>query len=95
MNCQNGSQEILRSLQMKLKVWRRIDTMADSEILQEDLNELGDWSMDVDGCNSNKCKVMHVGLSKPTKYYINEESVRSELKSIQEEKDLGVLSDLI
>ena len=27
-----------------LKVWKRIITVEDSEILREDLNALGDWS---------------------------------------------------
>jgi len=43
------------------------------------------------GCSDKKCKVMHVGHSEPTKYYMRDESGSKELQSIIEERDLGVL----
>ena len=73
------------------KVWRRIKTMEDGDALHEDLNMLVDWSQKWSlGFNSEKCKVMHVGHSKPTKYYMKDEAGSTELQSIVEEKDLGV-----
>jgi len=79
------------------KVRRRIKTMADGDALQEDLNMFVDWSQKwMLRFNSKKCKVMHVGHSEPTKYYMRDESGSKELQSIKEERDLGVLmrSDL-
>jgi len=71
------------------KVWRRIKTMADGDVLQEDLNTLVDWSQKwMLRFNSVKHKVIHVGHSKPTKYYMREESGSKKIQSIEEERDL-------
>ena len=51
------------------KVWTRISTLKDGEVLQDDLNNLMSWSDKWKlGFNPEKCKVMHIGHSLDTKY---------------------------
>jgi len=73
------------------KLWCRISTIADSRVLQEDLDSLHLWS---DAWqlkfNADKCKVMNIGHSFQTKYYIGEGSGRKELESVHQERDLGL-----
>ena len=79
------------------KVWRKIKSLNDGDALQEDLNALVDWSQKwMLGFHNDKCKVMNVGHTVPTKYYMSDESRRKELQTIQEDKDLRILvrSDL-
>jgi hypothetical protein len=65
--------------------------MEDGDALQADLNMLVDWSQKWSlGFNSEKCKLMHVGHSMLTKYYMKDEAGNKELQSIVEEKYLGV-----
>ena len=67
-------------------------SLNDGDALQEDLNALVDWSQKwMLRFHNEKCKVMHVGHTVPTKYYMSDESDRKELQTIQEEKDLAVL----
>jgi len=79
------------------KLWCRITKDADSLVLQDDLDSLQSW------CdiwqwkfNADKCKVMHIGHSLKTRYYMGEASSRKELNVVQQERDLGVIvtSDL-
>ena len=47
------------------KVWTRISTLRDGEVLQDDLNNLMSWSDKWKlEFNPEKCKVMHIGHSK-------------------------------
>ena len=79
------------------KVWSRIQKDTDSSTLQDDLDRLQSWS-DIWqlSFNADKCKVMHIGHSVQTKYYMGEGPTRKELESVQQERDLGVIitSDL-
>ena len=73
------------------KIWRRIKTQSDGNGLQEDLNRLVNWSQEwMLRFNPEKCKVMHIGHKETTRYFMTDESGTTELKTIQEEKDLGV-----
>jgi len=80
------------------KVWYRIKTEKDSIALQEDLDKVISWSdMWQLKFIAEKCKVMHIGHSCRTDYYMTGGlSGKTKLESVQEERDLGVLirSDL-
>ena len=75
------------------KIYHTIQSNADVEVLQNDLDKLGQWSETwLLRFNASKCKVMHLGSSNPkleytmkgdgTGYQVLEETVA--------EKDLGV-----
>jgi len=70
---------------------------TDSSVLQENLDSLQSWS-DIWQLkfNADKCKVMHIGHSFDTKYYMGDASTTKELKAVKEERDLGMIitSDL-
>ena len=74
-----------------IKVWTKISSSEDSELLQRDLESLETWSDEWKlYLNPEKCKVMHIGHSYDTKYYMHEAKTRVEVQSVVEEKDLGV-----
>lgn len=74
------------------KIWTVIDKGEDSKILQEDLDKLVRWSETwLLKFNVEKCKVMHIGHSHPTKYVMTMDQVQYPLNEVQEEKDLGIL----
>jgi len=78
------------------RLWRRISTIADSRVLQEDLDSLQLWSDTWQlKFNADKCKVMNMGHSLHTKYYMGEGSGRKELESVHQERDLGVITHQI
>ena len=73
------------------KLWHNIGKESDSQRLQNDLDSLIKWSTEWQlKFNPSKCKVMHIGHSMDTKYFISDENNRRELESVVEEKDLGV-----
>jgi len=75
------------------KVWHRIKKDTDSIALQDDLDRLQSWSDTWQlKFNAEKCKVMHMGHYFATKYYMGEGSIRKELESVQQERDLGVIT---
>ena len=79
------------------KLWCRITKDTDSLVLQDDLDSLQSWSEVWQlKFNPDKCKVMHIGHSFETNYYMGEASATKELKAVQQERDLGVIitSDL-
>jgi len=79
------------------KIWRIISKVEDSDGLQQDLNKLARWSDKwLLRFNPEKCKVMHIGHSHPTQYYMEDNGKSRQLQSTIEEKDLGiyVTSDL-
>ena len=79
------------------KLWCRITKDTDSVVLHDDLDSLQSWSDTWQlKFNADKCKVMHIGHSFQTKYYMGEDSATKELKTVQQERDLGVVvtSDL-
>lgn len=74
------------------KVWTRISTLKDGEVLQDDLNNLMSWSDKWKlGFNPEKCKVMHIGHSLDTKYSMNVKGKVWELEETKEERDLGII----
>jgi len=51
------------------KIWAKIKDTGDSDLLQQDLNMLVDWSKQwLLSFNTEKCKVMHIGHELPTVY---------------------------
>jgi len=87
----------LRMFADDTKIWCPLKTVADSVTLQQDLDTLCSWSEKWQlRFNAEKCKVMHIGHSLPTDYYMTEGTKKTMLQSVQEEKDLGVVvrSDL-
>ena len=79
------------------KFWSRIKAVADSTILQQGLDSVCYWSDKWQlRFNVEKCKLMHIGHSLPTDYYMMEGTQKVPLKTVQEETDLGVVirSDL-
>ena len=75
------------------KLWCRINTEEDSAAFQEDLDKLSSWSNIWQlKFNAEKCKVMHIGHTCKTDYYMTGGlSGKTKLESVQEERDLGVL----
>jgi len=74
------------------KLWCKITKDEDSCILQDDLDKLKTWSNTWQlKFNTDKCKIMHIGHSIDTKYYMNDGSERKELQSVHQERDLGVI----
>ena len=71
------------------KLFGIVNSLDDSQILQNELGKLTDWSHDwLMAFNVDKCKVMHIGrTSVHSKYYMN----GAELGNTTEEKDLGVI----
>jgi len=60
--------------------------------LQQDLQRLENWSDKwLLRFNAAKWKVMHVGHSIKTKYFLHDNGLTTELEEVGEEKDLGVL----
>ena len=73
------------------KVWSRISTECDSQLLQKDLDSLVNWSTIWQlRFNTGMCKMMHVGHKVGTKYFIMDGNNKVELEAVEEEKDLGV-----
>ena len=65
------------------------DRNRQHHILQEDLDRLHLWSNTWQlRFNADKSKVMHIGHSCGTRYYMEEWPTRKELESVQEERDL-------
>ena len=73
------------------KIYRKVNTQAECETLQEDIKRLHDWSTTWQLLfNLDKCKILHIGKNnKKHEYWMNGKL----LESITEEKDLGVLID--
>ena len=74
------------------KVWTRISTLEDGEVLQNDLNNLTSWSDKWKlGFNAEKCKVMHIGHSFDTQYSMKVQGIDWKLVETKEERDLGII----
>src|SRR5664279_2088459 len=73
------------------KLWTEIRSEADSIYLQQDLDELTNWSSKwLLKFNPEKCKIMHIGHKLDTRYSMTDESGTMELQVVRNEKDLGV-----
>ena len=71
------------------KITKKVSTDEEANEVQTDLNTLDKWSNTWQMIfHPDKCKVMHLGHNNKKKnYYIN----GTEIKKVQEEKDLGIL----
>jgi len=73
------------------KIWTKISMEEDQELLQNDLNQLIRWSQEwLLQFNPEKCKVMHIGHTLDTTYWINDQGSSHLLQETDSEKDLGV-----
>jgi hypothetical protein len=79
------------------KIFRPINSEADSKLLQADLDILIDWSKKwLLTFHPNKCKSMTIGkqpASRGTIYKLNYPNTVYELEKVDNEKDLGVIID--
>ena len=76
------------------KIANKADSVTQRQLLQKDLNTLVEWSKTwMMNFNFDKCHVLHIGNSNPQVNYTME---NVSIKSVQKEKDLGVIisSDL-
>ena len=74
------------------KLWCQINKDSDGATLQQDIDYLTTWSNTWQlKFNSEKCKVMHIGHSCATEYYVTEGSSRKKLQTVQQGKDLGII----
>jgi len=73
------------------KIWTKIRDTGDSDLLQQDLNMLMEWSKQwLLAFNTDKCKVTHIGHELPTVYTMSDWNNTTQLEYITVEKDLGV-----
>ena len=74
------------------KMWASIKIKEDSNILQKDQDSLTEWSKKwLLKFNAGKCKIMHIGHSIPTEYYMEDDlGQRIKMEEINMEKDLGI-----
>ena len=75
------------------KLYRIVDSKADSELLQKDINTVADWSIKWQlPFNESKCKVVHYGKkNQEFDYTLPTGKTATTVTSDTEEKDLGVL----
>ena len=75
------------------KIFCRVNSIADRERLQNDLDKLISWSEEWQMLfNIRKCKVMHIGKSELESHYFMK---NQQLETVCQEKDLGVMITLI
>ena len=86
---------ILKIFADDTKAYSTIQSDADSNKLQQCINDLTNWSEKWQlKFNSKKCKVLHIGKNNPTySYTINDGDVTNNLSPTDFEKDLGVITD--
>ena len=83
------------------KLFTRVDVPNDHEIMQNDLDELMQWSNKWKlKFHPEKCCVLKLGRERETEYFMNSKDkdgnpIRVKLKEIQAEKDLGVIIDKV
>ena len=79
------------------KIFRCIEGKSDQSLLQSDLNSLSEWSNNwLLEFNADKCKSIHFGkqLHTDKSYYLmDKEGYKHELKKVEFEKDIGVITD--
>ena len=86
---------ILKIFADDTKAYSTVQSDADSNKLQQCINDLTNWSEKWQlKFNSKKCKVLHIGKNNPTySYTINDGDVTNNLSPTDFEKDLGVITD--
>ena len=71
------------------KIANKADSVTQRQLLQRDLDTLVEWSRTwLMNFNFDKCHVLHIGNSNPR---VNYKMGNASLKSVQREKDLGVV----
>ena len=78
-----------------MKMYRVISSSSDSQLLQQDVDVLSEWSRSwLLKFNVSKCKVMHCGASNPRMtYHMTQDSTPEPLEETCQETDLGVTVD--
>jgi len=75
------------------KIWTRIKSATDMQILQTDLDSLSLWTNEwLLRFNPPKCKVMHIGHQISSAYTITQDNTVWKIQEVQEEKDLGIVT---
>ena len=75
------------------KIWTQLSCPEDAVKLQQNLDVLTDWSAKwLLKFNPLKCKLMHLHHNMDTNYYITQDKKKWNIQSVQQEKDLGVLT---
>ena len=70
------------------KLLKAVSSVSDSQAIQRDLDSLSAWSDKwLLRFNPTKCKVMHVGQSLNTRYFMRDGTGPLELQVVTEEKD--------
>ena len=73
------------------KLYSIIETIEDILRLQQDLNSAQEWStLSLLSLNIDKCKVMHIGNTLASNYYVSDSASLTNLSVVENEKDLGV-----
>jgi len=73
------------------KIWNKIKDTGNSDLLQQDLNTLMEWSKEwLLAFSMEKCKVMHIGHKLSTAYTMSDGNNTTQLQTVTVEKDLGV-----
>ena len=73
------------------KIWTKVACNDDVDKLQKDLDNLSSWSIKwLLQFNPEKCVVMHVGHNDNTRYHLQQDGKKWELRNVTEERDLGV-----
>jgi len=71
----------------------KLSCRGDAVKLLEDLDMLSEWSARwLLKFNPLKCKLMHLRHNMDTKYHITQDNQEWNIQSVQQEKDLGVLT---
>jgi hypothetical protein len=75
------------------KLIKKVVTIEDEKTLQDDIDKLVEWSHNWQiKFNIKKCHIMHFGKNNRMQtYYMNNDSVRHELGTSNEERDIGVI----
>lgn len=74
------------------KLWCRIKQESDDVTLQQNIDYLSTWSNIWQlKFNAEKCKVMHIGHSCATEYYMTEGLLKKKLECVLQERDLGII----
>ena len=77
------------------KIYQAINNSKDAEMFQENIRLLWKWSIDWQlYFHPNKCHILHLGKSNDKHtYYMGEGDAKTNLETMEQEKDLGVIVD--
>jgi len=73
------------------KIWCVVKQVEDNLLLQKGLDSMAEWLEEwLLRFNPEKCKVMHIGHSIKTQYYMYDNGINRLLMETDEERDLGI-----